>query len=256
MSENGGTGNATLTAGAYVTRTTWTDDRNNPRRNWETLYDAASFTSRGPRVDGHIKPDIVTPGVDICAPLHNRQLPGWIFDRVLCRDSIKGAWNYYGVLSGTSMASPHAAGIAALILEMDPSLTPQQLRDIMRSTTQAADTFTGRLPNARFGYGKADAFAALMAVRTLGLPGQTLHPEQMKLWPNPAFGNRIYLRVPEPWGQLHIQLHDAQGRVVFESDEPDQTELTLALPENLSRGVYFLKVSDGVYSAARTVLLP
>jgi subtilisin family serine protease len=256
VSENGGTGNATLTAGAYVTRTTWTDDRNNPRRNWETMYDAASFTSRGPRVDGHIKPDIVTPGVDICAPLHNRQLPGWMFDRVLCRDSIKGAWNYYGVLSGTSMASPHAAGIAALMLEMDPTLTPQQLRDIMRSTTQAADTFTGSLPNARFGYGKADAFAALMAVRTLGLPGQMLHPEQMKLWPNPAFGNRVYLRVPEPWGALHIQLHDAQGRLVFESHEPDQAELSLSLSENLSRGVYFLKVSDGVYSAARTVLLP
>lgn len=256
VSENGGTGNATLTAGAYVTRTTWTDDRNNPRRNWETLYDAASFTSRGPRIDGHVKPDISTPGVEICAPLHNRQLPGWIFDRVLCRDSIKGAWNYYGVLSGTSMASPHAAGIAALMLEMDPTLTTQQLRDILRSTTQAADSFTGSLPNGRFGYGKADANAALQAVRTLGIPGQPLHPEQMKLWPNPAFGNRIYLRVPEAWGKLHISLLDAQGRIVLERNEPDQAELSLELPENLSRGVYFLKVSDGVYSAARTVLLP
>jgi hypothetical protein len=154
------------------------------------------------------------------------------------------------------MASPHAAGIAALMLEMDPTLTPQQLRDIIRSNTQAADSFTGNLPNGRFGYGKADAFAALMAVRTLGLPGQTLHPEQMKLWPNPASGNRIYLRVPEAWGKLHIRLHDAQGRIVLERNEPDQAELSLELPENLSRGVYFLKVSDGVYSAARTVLLP
>jgi len=256
VSENGGTGNATLTAGAYVTRTTWTDDRNNPRRNWETLYDAASFTSRGPRIDGRVKPDISTPGVEICAPLHNRQLPGWIFDRVLCRDSIKGAWNYYGVLSGTSMASPHAAGIAALMLEIDPTLTTQQLRDIMRSTTQAADSFTGSLPNGRFGYGKADAYAALQAVRTLGTPGQPLHPEQMKLWPNPASGNRIYLRVPEAWGKLHIRLHDAQGRVILERHEDDSSEMSLYIPETLSRGVYYLKVSDGVYSAARTVLLP
>jgi len=130
------------------------------------------------------------------------------------------------------------------------------LRDIIRSTTQPADTFTGSLPNGRFGYGKADAYAALMAVRTLGLPGQTLHPEQMKLWPNPVGGNRIFLRIPEPWGPLHIQLHDAQGRVVFESRERDQAELSFALPEKLSRGMYFLKVSDGVYAAARTVLLP
>lgn len=256
VSENGGTGNATLTVGAYVTRTTWTDDRSNPRRNWENLYDAASFTSRGPRIDGRMKPDIVTPGVEICAPLHNRQLPGWIFDRVLCRDSIKGAWNYYGVLSGTSMSSPHAAGIAALMLEMDPALTPAQLRDIMRNSTQARDTFTGTLPNGRFGYGKADAYAALMAVRTLGLPGQYLHPEQLRLWPNPAIGNRIYLRVPEPWGPLSIQLLDGSGRVVLESRQPDLEELTLALPEHLSSGIYYLQVHDGRYSASRKVILP
>jgi subtilisin family serine protease len=40
------------------------------------------------------------------------------------------------ILSGTSMASPHAAGVAALILSKNPNLTPVQVRGILRSSSQ------------------------------------------------------------------------------------------------------------------------
>jgi minor extracellular serine protease Vpr len=256
IGENGGSGNNTISVGAYVTRNAWNDDRNNPRDNKEqTLSAHATFTSRGPRVDGFIKPNVSAPGSEICAPLHNRQLPGWLFDRVLCRDSIKGAWNYYGVLQGTSMASPHAAGIAALMLEADPSLTPATLRILLQQSAKQ-DAFTGKVPNGIFGYGKVDALGALMAVKTLSDGNTPEHPIQWKLWPNPAQGGTVNIRVPELWkGTILLQLFDLNGRML-EQRVGAAEEIISLRTEHLPAGTYTLLLKHDNYSAARLLLVP
>src|SRR5437868_1445394 len=70
---------------------------------------------------------------------------------------------YYHTLSGTSMASPEAAGIVALILEGDPGLTPAQVRMVLQITGR---TIEG-VPFYKQGYGYADASAAVELARTL-----------------------------------------------------------------------------------------
>ena len=72
------------------------------------------FTSKGPNNDNyHIKPDILAPGVNI----HSSMLNG-----------------SYDQLSGTSMAAPHAAGMAALLLGINPNLDPPEIKSAMAST--------------------------------------------------------------------------------------------------------------------------
>jgi len=61
------------------------------------------------------------------------------------------------LIAGTSMAAPHVAGIAALMLSKDPSLTPSEIATILATT--AAD-----IHDAREGHGRVDANAALAAV--------------------------------------------------------------------------------------------
>jgi len=70
---------------------------------------------------------------------------------------------YYHTLSGTSMASPEAAGIVALILEANPALTPSQVRMVLQITGR---TIPG-VPFFKQGYGYVDASAAVELARAL-----------------------------------------------------------------------------------------
>jgi subtilisin family serine protease len=111
----------------------------------------AEFSSRGPvTVDGsgRMKPDIAAPGMDILSALPE---------------------GTYGPNSGTSMAGPHLAGVVALIWSAQPDLignidgTEQLIIDTARpySGGTAPGCFTGNEPNAAYGYGIVDVYAAV-----------------------------------------------------------------------------------------------
>lgn len=80
----------------------------------------ASFSSRGPNpANGDLlKPDVTAPGVDIFAAFHNGA----------------GAHPQFGIISGTSMSSPHAAGAAALLVAKHPAWTPDEVRSALMTT--------------------------------------------------------------------------------------------------------------------------
>jgi subtilisin family serine protease len=68
----------------------------------------------------------------------------------------------YASLQGTSMASPHVAGVAALIRSANPNLTPAQVRDILKVTANPL----GPNPNNEFGSGLVNAEAAVQKALT------------------------------------------------------------------------------------------
>jgi subtilisin family serine protease len=85
---------------------------------------AAYFTSAGPRSgDNALKPDLSAPGVSILA----------------ARSQLVGGSGYYTSMSGTSMATPHVAGVAALLAEEHPDWTGAQLKDALMSTSKQLD---------------------------------------------------------------------------------------------------------------------
>ena len=91
------------------------------------------------QVGSHI--DVVAPGVDIWSTYWD---------------------DTYRLSSGTSMASPHVAGVAALVRSADPSLTSAQIADLIRQTARALrDQPADPVPNDRYGHGVLDAAAAV-----------------------------------------------------------------------------------------------
>jgi serine protease AprX len=105
----------------------------------------ADFSSRGPTVDGFEKPDVVAPGVNIIAGRAKNTALGRLIG------------DYYVELSGTSMATPLAAGIGLLLLQAHNGLAPGELK--ARLESYALDLRTGN-DNIE-GEGRIDAYAAI-----------------------------------------------------------------------------------------------
>jgi len=123
----GSPGNApwVLTVGASSTNGT-------PARGDDTV---ATFSSRGPTyLDWAVKPDVVAPG----AGTVSLAAPGSTFFNTRTTALVSGVngTSQYLSLSGTSMAAPHVAGIAALMLQANPSLTPNAIKAILQYTAQ------------------------------------------------------------------------------------------------------------------------
>ncbi|MCG7523462.1 S8 family peptidase [Streptomyces sp. OfavH-34-F] len=88
----------------------------------------ADFSSRGPRVgDGAIKPDVTAPGVDITAAAS----PGSVIDEEVGQSPAG-----YLTISGTSMATPHVAGAAALLKQQHPAWKYTELKGALASSTK------------------------------------------------------------------------------------------------------------------------
>ena len=144
-----GSAREAIAVGSYVTR---------QRTGGAAPQAISNFSSRGPTLDGRVKPDITAPGEDIVsarssdptAAAANPAFPG-------------AGGGRFTLMSGTSMATPHVAGAVACLLQKRSTLTQEQIRNGLARTARA-DAQTGpaaSLPNNTWGRGKLDAKALL-----------------------------------------------------------------------------------------------
>ncbi|MBN8190875.1 S8 family serine peptidase [Bacillus sp. NTK074B] len=104
-----------------------------------------SFSLQGPSPYDEIKPEIAAPGVNI-------------------RSSVPGG-NYEGGWNGTSMAGPHVTAVAALLRQVDASLTVDEIEEILMTTAvPLTDGTFPESPNNGYGHGLVNAFDAVSSV--------------------------------------------------------------------------------------------
>ncbi|MBI2077255.1 MAG: S8 family serine peptidase [Euryarchaeota archaeon] len=104
-------------------------------------FHLSGYSSRGPTKDLRIKPDIAAPGQSIMA-------------------ASNGTTDKYVAFSGTSMASPFAAGSAALVMAADPSLNASQVRGILFAT---AEDWGAPGPDVDYGHGRLNTMRAVQS---------------------------------------------------------------------------------------------
>uniref|UniRef100_K3WF13 subtilisin n=1 Tax=Globisporangium ultimum (strain ATCC 200006 / CBS 805.95 / DAOM BR144) TaxID=431595 RepID=K3WF13_GLOUD len=116
----------------------------------------ASFSSKGPTVNGRRKPDISAPGQSVRSAVHTGDAA-------------------YGSKSGTSMATPHVAGAVALLLSAQPDLAIDEIKVALYTTTDqvglgatnytCGGTSDKNWPNNQFGHGRLNVFNAYEGFR-------------------------------------------------------------------------------------------
>ncbi len=188
----------------------------------------SSFSSVGPTVDGRIKPDLMAMGSN---------------DYHACN------WNNtcYGNGSGTSYSCPLIAGAAALLLQVDPNLTPMQLAAVMKNTASQSNN-----PDNLYGWGIINTYSALQTLVT-SVNNTNQLPENFYLlqnYPNPFNpSTKIRFGVPEK-SNVKIYLHDILGSeiavILDEEVNPGVEEIELN-GSNLASGVYLVRMIANNY---------
>ena len=115
----------------------------------DVLNDIATFSSYGTSFNNITQPTITAPGVNIVSSWNSSAITGDVAEGMQWMD---GA---YGAESGTSMAAPVVTGIVALWLQADPTMTLDDVKNVMRNASDN-DDFTAK-NTIRWGYGKINA---------------------------------------------------------------------------------------------------
>lgn len=171
VGELGGVSKDVITVGSYNTRLSYTALDGNTygydSSATGSINNLSLFSSHGPTVDGRTKPDVTAPG---CVLISATSKFYSSFQSTYCAERSNGG--YYDANAGTSMASPFVAGTVALWLQANPSLTPEEVREILNQSSKH-DFYTGTAASSnrnKWGAGKLDAYAGLqLAIQTTGI---------------------------------------------------------------------------------------
>ncbi|WP_114907884.1 S8 family serine peptidase [Ornithinimicrobium murale] len=141
--------------------------------------DIAYFSSRGPRFGDHaVKPEITAPGVDIVAARAGGSNPMFPFD------------DDYAYMSGTSMATPHVAGAAALLAQSRPELEALELKAMLVGSAvpnedlRVLDQGAGRVNVPTALTGEAIAEPVAMHLGTYPYPQEPVQEERTVTYRN------------------------------------------------------------------------
>lgn len=131
-----------------------------------------AYSSVGPTFDGRVKPDVLAPGTNVISSYSSFYLENHPNASDILSDVEHFSWQgrtyAWNSNSGTSMSSPAVAGAVALWLQANPSLTPEDVLDVLANTCSHPDS-TLSYPNNLYGYGQIEVYAGLLYV--LGLTG-------------------------------------------------------------------------------------
>jgi minor extracellular serine protease Vpr len=256
-----------LTVGAFISKTSFTNVSGN---NISFTFASqngylAGFSSKGPTVDGRTKPDIAAPGMALASAVNSYDpsimSTGANYSMVAKTwpDPQNGRTYSHAMLMGTSMSAPAAAGIVALMLQANPNLTPQQVKQALAQTA-IKDNKTGSIPaqgSNSWGFGKINAMGALQQAIALTSIKQTSLQKEVWVFPNPATDVVHLAFSTNRSAPAEVEVFDITGRKVWHSlfkanAGYNQRDLHTA---EWSAGVYLLRLRTAEGNALRKIVI-
>jgi len=212
----------------------------------------AAFSSIGPTADGRVKPDIAGPGLALASAVSSYdpdyQQGGASFDNVVAQFTSPANNRTYGfgMAGGTSMSAPATSGIVAMLLQINPQLSPSEIKALF-SKTAIKDAYTGNIPeggNTTWGGGKVNAMGAIRELLnpTTGIVHSISSSTDLLFYPNPGSGRFTLFRDNAEKSAL-LSIRDVWGRTLKTMEMKGQ-EFDFIIGE-LPSGMYFLHYQSG-----------
>lgn len=179
----------------------------------------SSFSSIGPTADSRIKPDLVALGSGT---------------------SVVRASGVIGTSSGTSLASPLIASLAAGIWQGFPHLSAAEVRDMLKESGTLANN-----PNNQMGYGIPNYNVMTTSIRE--------PKSDVVLYPNPVISDKLTISTPHPSAGVQLALYDTQGNRVLESATFSEDPIILDLA-SVRPGLYLVLIRMGRETVTKRIL--
>ena len=209
--------------------------------------EVANFSSYGTLDDGRTLPHFCAPGNMIVAPISTHYTASKDADALstmAVRETINGKDYYWISECGTSMASPHAAGVIACWLQADTSLTVNDALEIAQSTSNA-DYLD--YPSLKWGTGNIDAYAGLKEVLKRAGVGNVLLNDDNRLLLRPIGYRQFVVEMPQSEIE-QVELYSIAGyKVLSHTSSIDA--------RGLNMGVYIIKVKHSKGIAIERILI-
>ncbi|MFH1823826.1 MAG: S8 family serine peptidase [Candidatus Firestonebacteria bacterium] len=223
-----GTAKKVITVGSYTTKTSWVDVNSTTQSiDGENIGGVSSFSSWGPTRDGREKPEILAPGCMIVSSLSSQYSP---YYKDIVRDEC------HVVNAGTSMSSPHIAGLVALMLQKYSSLDVETVRNALTSTGTMGSY------NKQYGYGNVRGLSAFDAL-SKGIEKGTI--SDFHCYPNPVRGDYVTISYNTGFnGDTIINIYNIAGEIVSTATNYVSTGLNKYIynVHGISPGIYFYQV--------------
>lgn len=149
-----------ISVGSYVSRDSiyYNDDSTHLSTN--TFRQPSTFSSFGTTIDGKCIPDVLAPGEYLLSAFNaydpseiDQETNNYIESNIMAVSNAFNRKSWYGWMRGTSMACPVTSGTIALWLQADPTLSVQQIREIMQQTSLVTPEMENSYPSTVYGAG-------------------------------------------------------------------------------------------------------
>lgn len=255
-----GSAPSVICVGASSYRTAITNYRGE-RRVYDqgTQGQRGEYSSVGPTYDERMKPDVLAPGTNIISSYSSYYLEANpnAFDVLsdVAHFNFKGRQYAWNSNSGTSMSTPVVAGAIALWLQAKPTLTKEEIMNVLAHTCSHTDPSL-TYPNNKYGYGQIDVYKGLLYI--LGVSGiETITQHQPRGFSfSVQHDGLVQMRLHDVASHhFSVSVYAVSGGLVKRISFPaGQTSYSLDL-STLPKGVYVVQVNSHAASMTGSTLI-
>ena len=229
-------------------------------KNYVTIDDISEFSSYATLVDGRKLPHLAAPGCVVVSSMSSYYMTlafqQGVYDygefMLVGKTMYDGKPYYYDYMMGTSMATPFASGVAALMLQANPDLTSKEVREILMETATRDNYVTTSSNPVQWGAGKIDALKAVKkAIELNGVEGVKQDAEQAVAVN--AIAQNQYEVTSIGATSVNATLYNISGQAVVNASA--QGDNVVVDATNVASGVYVLSVeSNGAKYTTKVVV--